>query len=79
MQQAALGQPVAFEDLTRGDLIFWKGHVAIVRDARTLIHANAFHMMVAQEPVADAVARIAAAGDKVAAVKRPDQTRRPGE
>lgn len=79
MQQASLGQPIALEDITRGDLVFWKGHVAIVRDARTLIHTNAFHMMVALEPVADAVARIAAAGDKVAAVKRFDQTRRPGE
>jgi len=70
MQQAALGQPVALEAVRRGDLVFWKGHVAIVRDPRTLIHANAFHMMVAMEPLGDAVARIAAAGDNVAAVKR---------
>jgi cell wall-associated NlpC family hydrolase len=79
MQQAALGEPAAIDDLKRGDLVFWKGHVAIVRDPRTFIHANAFHMMVALEPVADAVARIAAAGDKVTAVKRFEQTRRSGE
>ena len=30
--------------LQRGDLIFWKGHVAIVRDADTIVHANAHHM-----------------------------------
>jgi cell wall-associated NlpC family hydrolase len=70
MQEQALGHPIALEELARGDLVFWPGHVAIARDARTLVHANAFHMMVAIEPLADAVARIAAAGHKVSAVKR---------
>jgi cell wall-associated NlpC family hydrolase len=78
MQEAALGEPLAageaftrdFSDLQRGDLLFWKGHVAIARDTRTLIHANAFHMAVAIEPVADAVARIAAAGDTLTSVRR---------
>jgi cell wall-associated NlpC family hydrolase len=57
--------------LERGDLIFWNGHVAIVRDAPTLIHANAFHMSVAIEPVAEAIARIRAAGAEVTSVRRP--------
>jgi cell wall-associated NlpC family hydrolase len=70
MQEQALGRPIALDDLARGDLLFWQGHVAIARDTRTLVHANAFHMMVATEPAADAVARIAAAGHKVSAVKR---------
>jgi cell wall-associated NlpC family hydrolase len=70
MQEQTLGRPVALDEITRGDLVFWKGHVAIARDARTLLHANAFHMMVALEPIADAVARIAAAGHNVSAVKR---------
>ena len=35
--------------LQRGDLIFWKGHVAIVRDADTIVHANAHHMATAIE------------------------------
>ena len=35
----------------RGDAIFWPGHVAIVRDRKTLIHANAHHMAVAIEPI----------------------------
>ena len=41
---------VALAELKRGDLIFWKGHVAIVRDAQDIIHANAHHMAVAIEP-----------------------------
>ena len=46
-----------------GDLLFWKGHVALLRDAETLIHANAYHMAVAYEPVAEAIARIETQGD----------------
>ncbi len=46
----------------RGDLVFWKGHVAILLDADTILHANAHHMAVAAEPLAEAVARVEAAG-----------------
>ncbi len=78
MQEQALGAPLAFtpalaghlSDLRRGDLLFWKGHVAIVRDPDTLIHANAFHMAVVIEPIAEAVARIAAAGSELTSVRR---------
>jgi hypothetical protein len=74
MQEGALGAPVADAErelrLRRGDLVFWKGHVAIVRDPGTLIHANAFHMAVALEPLAEAVARIRAAGSEVTSVRR---------
>jgi hypothetical protein len=70
MQEKALGDPVPLEQLQRGDLVFWKGHVAIVCDAETLIHANAFHMAVAEEKVADAIARIAALGTRVTSVRR---------
>jgi hypothetical protein len=35
-----------------------------------MIHANAFHMAVAIEPIAEAVARIATAGSDVTNVKR---------
>ncbi len=70
MQERALGSPVALGDLRRGDLVFWKGHVAIARDAGTLLHANAHHMMVASEPAAEAIARIKAAGSEVTSVKR---------
>jgi cell wall-associated NlpC family hydrolase len=72
MQERALGKAVAadWKKLRRGDLVFWKGHVAIVRDPDTLVHANAFHMAVAIEPIAEAVRRIAADGSRISVVKR---------
>lgn len=64
-------EPAAdFMNLMRGDLIFWIGHVAIVRDRDTLIHANAHHMAVAIEPIAETVARIRTAGSKLSSVRR---------
>jgi cell wall-associated NlpC family hydrolase len=70
MMEAALGEPVA-RGLARGDLVFWKGHVGIMRDARTLLHANGFHMKVVSEPLAEARARIAASGGRdVTSVRR---------
>jgi cell wall-associated NlpC family hydrolase len=45
----------------RGDLIFWKGHVALVSGPDRIIHANGHTMSVAYEGLADAIARIAAA------------------
>jgi cell wall-associated NlpC family hydrolase len=47
----------------RNDLLFWKGHVAIVYDPETLIHANAGAMAVALEPLQTALIRIEAQGD----------------
>lgn len=62
LQQAA-GHPIPAEaSLHRGDLIFWKGHVAIVVDDHRLIHANGHSMSVAYENTADCIARIAAQG-----------------
>ena len=70
MQELALGKLSSLAELRRGDLVFWKGHVAIARDGDTLIHANAHHMMVVSEPTAGAIARIAAAGSDITSVKR---------
>jgi cell wall-associated NlpC family hydrolase len=70
MQERALGAPIEVKSLRRGDLIFWKGHVALVRDETSLVHANAFHMGVAIEPMAAAIARISAAGSEVTSTKR---------
>ena len=70
MQERSLGSPIEAKSLRRGDLVFWEGHVAIARDETTFIHANAFHMGVAIEPIAAAIARISAAGSEVTAVKR---------
>ncbi len=64
LQRGALGQDVpAGAGFQRGDLLFWKGHVGMLVDADTLIHANAHHMAVAYEPAAHAIIRIAAQGD----------------
>ncbi|TAK47493.1 MAG: peptidase P60 [Xanthobacteraceae bacterium] len=72
LQEQSLGAPVAsLTELRRGDLMFWKGHVAIARDAATMIHANAFHMRVAVEPVALALARIRdAGGGDISSIRR---------
>lgn len=73
MQCAGLGRELNTADLkqlTRGDLIFWKGHVAIVRDAETIVHANAHHMATVIEDTQRAIARIKAAGSDVVAIKR---------
>jgi hypothetical protein len=55
----------------RGDLIFWKGHMGVMLDASRLLHANAFHMMVAVEPLAEALARIEPVAGKPTSMKRP--------
>jgi len=71
MQRDGLGhQRDAAENPQRGDLLFWKGHVAIVRDADTIVHANAFHMATVIEDRRAAVARIQDAGSELVAVKR---------
>lgn len=62
LQEAVLGRD-ATGNPTGGDLLFWKGHVAIMADAKTLIHANAHHMAVVLEGLDMAKARIAAQGD----------------
>jgi cell wall-associated NlpC family hydrolase len=71
-QQEKIGQAVQASELARGDLVFWKGHVAIMLDAERMIHANAFHMATAVEPLAEARARYMAGG-----VGEPTAFRRP--
>jgi cell wall-associated NlpC family hydrolase len=82
MQENALGNPVsvlgALSMPQRGDLIFWPRHVALVRDRKTIIHANAHHMAVAIEPLDQAVARIKAAGSEVTSVRRVMRTQSGG-
>jgi cell wall-associated NlpC family hydrolase len=75
MQQEGLGReldPGDTKKLKRGDLIFWKGHVAIARDGETIVHANAHHMATAIERTQEAIARIKASGSEVTAIKRLD-------
>ncbi len=73
MQAAMVGEKQApDEPAQRGDLIFWKGHVGILHDPETLLHANAHAMAVAFEPLGAAIARIeAAGGGPVTARRRP--------
>jgi cell wall-associated NlpC family hydrolase len=59
--QAELGSP-APETLARNDLVFWRGHVGIMLDEARLLHANGHYMATTIEPLAEAVARIEAAG-----------------
>lgn len=74
-QEAALGarlgdDPAALA-LRRGDLVFFPGHMGVMLDADTLLHANAHHMAVAAEPLIPALDRIATrAGLRVSSVRR---------
>lgn len=61
MQMATIGIAIDGTELRRGDLVFWKGHVGLMQDAITLLHANAHHMAVVSEPLAEAILRIEAA------------------
>jgi cell wall-associated NlpC family hydrolase len=64
MQQASVGMAIGDNvKPQRGDLFFWKGHVGLIRDENTLLHANAYHMTVVDEPLDQAIARIKAQGD----------------
>lgn len=72
MQEASLGTilDVAPESLIRGDLVFWKGHVAIVSGANQIIHANGHSMNVAMEALDEAIDRIAYLYEKPTCFKR---------
>ena len=69
MQEAVLGAPVS-GDLARGDLVFWTGHVGILQNADTLLHANATHMCVVSEPFAPATKRIGETAGDIHQIRR---------
>ncbi len=62
MQEAALGEQLdlskGLPDLQRGDLMFWKGHVGVMSDPQTLLHANGTTMTVFSETLPAALKRI---------------------
>ena len=73
MQENTLGRKLMVNDLdalTRGDLVFWNGHVGIMTDGTTLLHANGHHMMVVAEPLKAAVERIAASYGEITSIRR---------
>jgi len=71
LQRALPGAEVPPGTEAPGDLIFWRGHVALVSAPGVILHANAHHMAVAEEPLAQAETRIAAAGQPVLRRLRP--------
>jgi cell wall-associated NlpC family hydrolase len=71
MQAATIGQPISKAELQRGDLIFWRGHVAFYRGDGTIIHANGHTMSVAIEGLDDAIKRIAYLYDEPTGYRRP--------
>ena len=74
LQEAALGAPVPVDGpLARGDLVFWKGHVGVMRDAGTLLHANGWHMSVVSETIREARDRtMEKAGEPITSIRRID-------
>ena len=42
----------------KGDILFWKGHVALALNARQVVHANAYHMSTVIEDLSDVTFRI---------------------
>ena len=75
MQAELVGESLPVADglppLERGDLVFWPGHVGLMRDAESLLHATAHTMDVMVEPLAAAVNRLAGKGVGVTAIRRP--------
>ena len=72
MQEAQLGEALeAGAELRRGDLVFWKGHIGVMRDPETLLHANGTHMLVSSEPLDLVRARNVQAGaGEVTSIRR---------
>lgn len=75
MQETSLGEPLDpgpnFANVRRGDLVFWKGHVAIMTDAENMIHANGHTMLVSHERLDDAVKRIGYLYGQPTSFRRP--------
>lgn len=57
--KAGLAREVARKNARRGDIAFFPGHVGIMVDIDTLLHANATHMAVTVDPLQTVIERIA--------------------
>lgn len=78
MQLEHLGEavdPSNLDGIQRGDLLFWKGHVAIAQSGDWMIHASGQHMEVVVEQIRRAVERIGESHGQLLAIKRlmPEQ------
>lgn len=73
MQAAEIGTglgPQPLPTLERGDIVCWRGHVGIMLDAVTLLHANGYHHMTRTEPLSVTIDRLDALGLPVLDVRR---------
>ena len=74
MQAATIGKIIDagenFENVERGDFIFWRGHVGIAQGNGLLLHANGNSMDVTSEPLLPAIERIAYLYEKPTGVRR---------
>lgn len=72
MQRDGYGREIAPDQLRRGDLVFWKGHVGLMEDEATLLHASGHTMSVTRESYAAAVERIGYLYGPPTLCRRPD-------
>ncbi|MGQ8629895.1 C40 family peptidase [Agrobacterium sp. DKPNP3] len=70
MQVKSLGVEIERDELRRGDLVFWKGHVGLMENEETLLHANGHTMNVARENLDAAIERIGWLYDRPTAFRR---------
>jgi cell wall-associated NlpC family hydrolase len=71
MQEQSIGTVIDGGNLQRGDLVFWKGHVGIMEDRTTMIHANGYSMTVWRERLPAAIQRIASIYGRPRTYRRP--------
>lgn len=75
MLAATLGEIIEvgddFENLKRGDLIFWRGHAAIAQGGGMMLHASGHTMSVVSEPLKEAIERIAYIYERPIGFRRP--------
>lgn len=75
MQAASLGAVIDpgpnLDALQRGDLVFWRGHVAMVEGDGHILHASGHSMLVTSEPLMSAIARIASLYEEPIGFRRP--------
>ncbi len=71
MQENSLGQHIDDKSARlRGDLVFWKGHVAIVIDDHQIVHANGTAMMVSIDPLTEFCDKVRAESGEITSIKR---------
>jgi cell wall-associated NlpC family hydrolase len=80
MQMQSAGEPLDPsnpEAIQRGDLLFWKGHVAIAQSVDWMLHASGHHMQVVVEPIRRAMERMAELNGPLLAIIRPPMPLQP--